>query len=278
MQSSFGNSSSLSLSPDGSKVLIRYSPRQIFRHSTVARYAVAYMNDLSVSFKVNNGEEIQVCVFTPNSNGILYIRDNTMYYATDMLIRQEESERISAIGQPGVIYHGIPDWVYEEEVLGSATAAWFSPDGKYVAYASFDDTNVRDFMYELYGDGKGEYQYPKEVHLRYPKVGERNPIVTLSIEDLSIGGINPIVLPAPDEVKVNNLYGEEDHVLGIVFWISNTRVGAIWLNRRQNKGIFAAYNQDINGWTYEKVRNKIFKIKMQMFNLINIHISLTFNS
>lgn len=33
-----------------------------------------------------------------------------------------------------------------------------------------------------------------------------------------------------------------EYVLGIVFWISDQSLGAIWLNRRQNYGVFVAYD------------------------------------
>jgi dipeptidyl-peptidase 4 len=125
---------------------------------------------LATEYKVANGGEIQICNFEPNGNSIIYILDNTIYYADESLIRSGNSVQISEDGEPGVIYHGIPDWVYEEEMLGSDAAAWFSPDGRYLAYASFNDTLVPDFTYEIYQDGTDKYLYPEEIHLRYPKV------------------------------------------------------------------------------------------------------------
>lgn len=35
-----------------------------------------------------------------------------------------------------------------------------------------------------------------------------------------------------------------EHILGTVFWIDDQTLGAIWLNRRQNFGLFVAY--DVN--------------------------------
>lgn len=60
-----------------------------------------------------------------------------------------------------------PIQVYEEEVLGTDAASWFSPDGKYLAFIRFDDTDVREAVYDLYGE---KSQYPESVHLKYPKV------------------------------------------------------------------------------------------------------------
>lgn len=33
-----------------------------------------------------------------------------------------------------------------------------------------------------------------------------------------------------------------EHILGTVFWINDQRLGAIWLNRRQNFGVFVSYD------------------------------------
>ncbi len=52
-------------------------------------------------------------------------------------------------------------------MLGTGGALWFSPDGYKLAIASFDDTEVEEFTYVLYGDGD---QYETEERLRYPKV------------------------------------------------------------------------------------------------------------
>lgn len=58
-----------------------------------------------------------------------------------------------------------------EEVLGSGSALWFSPEGNRLAFARFDDTNVDEFTYFKYGEpGTLDSQYPEVVMLRYPKV------------------------------------------------------------------------------------------------------------
>jgi dipeptidyl-peptidase-4 len=214
-------------------VLVRYAGRQIFRHSSVARFAVVLLSDLATAYDIDGGNELQICTWRGDS--LIFIRNNTIFYVSRANITADAAVQISPDGVPGVIYHGIPDWVYEEEVLGSDAAAWISPDGKYLAYASFDDTNVETFTYEIYGDGKGEYQYPEEVKLKYPKVGTANPTLGFTIQDVSD--------PSLKSIKLNNASAEfgNDHILGTVFWITDTKLGAIWTNRRQNRGVFVTY-------------------------------------
>lgn len=111
---------------------------------------------------------MQTAFFSPVGNGLAYIQNNNIYYRTLPNLR----EVITSDGKPGEIYNGIPDWVYEEEVLGTDAASWFSPDGRYLAFIRFDDTEVREAVYDVYSKGNPEenLQYPEEVHLRYPKV------------------------------------------------------------------------------------------------------------
>lgn len=152
-------------SPDQSKILVRYAQRQIFRHSTVSRFSIIDPNNLELAeYKVAGGEEIQTAFIAPNSEVLGYVKDNNIY--TVNLQTLGLPQMITADGETGVIYNGVPDWVYEEEVLGTDAASWFSPNGEKLAYARFDDRLVHEAVYDIYGDN----QYPTEVHLRYPKV------------------------------------------------------------------------------------------------------------
>lgn len=61
--------------------------------------------------------------------------------------------------------------LFPEEVFGSGSALWFSPDGKKLAYAQFNDTNLADFSYYIYGTaGSMDDQYPTTRTIKYPKV------------------------------------------------------------------------------------------------------------
>lgn len=50
-------------------------------------------------------------------------------------------------------------------------ATWFSPDGNYLAFASFDDTLVETYSYYYYVDKTDpDDLYPELYDLKYPKV------------------------------------------------------------------------------------------------------------
>lgn len=92
------------------------------------------------------------------------------------------------------IFHGVPDWVYEEEVFESDYALWWSPDSAKLAFLRSDETNVDEFFYPVYNpssDPNKVVPYPEYVTMKYPKPGYRNPIVSVHVFDLEgylVGG------------------------------------------------------------------------------------------
>lgn len=51
-------------------------------------------------------------------------------------------------------------------MLATKYALWWSPNGKYIAYVQFNDTNIPIIEYSYYG----EEQYPRKITIPYPKV------------------------------------------------------------------------------------------------------------
>lgn len=67
------------------------------------------------------------------------------------------------------------------------------------------------------------------------QAGTTNPTVALFVVELANTDNRQEVVVPLDKVT-------EDHILGTVFWINDETVGAIWMNRRQNRGVFVAYD------------------------------------
>lgn len=57
-------------------------------------------------------------------------------------------------------------FIVPEEMFSSNQGLWWSPGGKNLAYAEFNDTGVHTIEYSWYG----ENQYPSTVSIPYPKV------------------------------------------------------------------------------------------------------------
>ena len=53
----------------------------------------------------------QLVIWAPDGNGFVYVHRNNIYYRPTAASVAEV--QLTWSGIPGVIYHGIPDWVYE---------------------------------------------------------------------------------------------------------------------------------------------------------------------
>ncbi|KAL0964057.1 hypothetical protein UPYG_G00317750 [Umbra pygmaea] len=74
-----------------------------------------------------------------------------------------------------MVFNGIADWLYEEEVLHSQVCHWWSPDGSRLAYLTLNDTLVPNmllprFTGSLYPRGQ-QYPYPKNEQPVFSKDG-----------------------------------------------------------------------------------------------------------
>lgn len=73
------------------------------------------------------------------------------------------------------VYSAIADWIYEEEILASEKAFWWSKDGTRIAYAQFNDTLVEFQEFPWYGDSiNHDTQYLDQVKIKYPKVSQKH--------------------------------------------------------------------------------------------------------
>lgn len=114
---------------------------------------------------LSNNDEIYLNYASWGKKGsqLIFVHQNNIYYkenpsADAQLIVKNENNQVN---------NGIPDWVYEEEILSKNNAVWWSPDGLKLCYASFDDTAVDEVQYLLYDD----ISNASITTLKYPKVG-----------------------------------------------------------------------------------------------------------
>ncbi|XP_014238401.1 venom dipeptidyl peptidase 4 isoform X1 [Trichogramma pretiosum] len=224
------------LSPDKNYVLIRNISESVYRHSSLSIYHVYDLHNKTKK-PLANGQLLSTAIWAPVGSSLAYVLKNDIYYQR---ISKWETRRVTFDGQLQEIYNGVPDWVYEEEVFGSDKTLWFAPNGEYLAFATFNDTQVPEAVILRYGNpGDLKNQYPTEDKFRYPKAGATNPDVTLNLIDLSDHGSTLKPLPTP--VKV---VGSEA-ILNAVRWLDNNRLIARWTNRVQNVSNLGIYS--LNG-------------------------------
>lgn len=81
------------------------------------------------------------------------------------------SDKCILLGLPGEIFNGIPDLLYETEILHTDHALWFSSDGQHLLFVTYNDSRVGEHRWPWYG---GPYQetlrYPEIRGVRFPKV------------------------------------------------------------------------------------------------------------
>lgn len=132
------------------------------------------------------------------------------------------------------ILNGIPDWVYEEEVFGSNSAVWFSPNGTYLAFIQFNEAPIHVINFPVYGEaGDLHFQYPFNRFVAYPKAGSANPSVKLfTVHLLRAAEGNTDFLTQVNVPSALNT--KNDYIITVVDWINNTELLSVWMNRIQN--------------------------------------------
>ncbi|KAM4711169.1 dipeptidyl peptidase 4-like [Anableps anableps] len=227
------------LSADRRYVAFMSNYNKVWRHSFTASYSL-YDRQTGKDIPSSDlPDVVQYFAWAPAGNKLAYVWDNNVYLKTSP---ESPTEQITSNGEPNKILNGIPDWVYEEEMFSSNQGFWWSPGGKYLAYAEFNDTLVHNIEYSWYGDG----QYPSTISIPYPKPGTPNPVVKLFVVDTDNTTIfTEVVVPAS--------YKAIEHYLATVNWVTDTRIAVQWLKRQQNHLILQIY--DFSGTSWNPVEN-----------------------
>jgi dipeptidyl-peptidase-4 len=88
--------------------------------------------------------------------------------------------QVTTDGRFNFVINGTTDWVYEEEFEFVKGFFW-SPDSKKIAYYRFDESEVREYNMQVWGNGL----YPKDYRFKYPKAGETISKVEIWFYDIA---------------------------------------------------------------------------------------------
>jgi len=111
-------------------------------------------------------------------------------------------------------------WVYGEE-LDQKTAMWWSPDSRKLAYYEVDESKMSDYYLTV----DNTSTYTKLQTVRYPKAGDKNPLVSLHIYDLD----------TRQNVKVGIGGDPTQYLFNVRFSPSGEELLFSRMSRRQNK-------------------------------------------
>ncbi|XP_053617920.1 inactive dipeptidyl peptidase 10 isoform X2 [Plodia interpunctella] len=207
-----------------------------WRHARLARYHVYDVNNrnkipISPVEDDRSAPLLQYAEWAPTAGGgLVFIHDNDIYYKPKVL--KTLVCRITNNGVPGVIFNGMPDFLYETQVLRLDRAMWFSPDGQTLMFLSYNDSQVQQHKYTWYGlDQQEPPAYPSIRTLRYPKMNTNNPVVTVNVVSLK----TPKYL-FPHPIQFSSQVDKTWYVRW-TSWISERQIAVLLLNRPQNYSI-----------------------------------------
>lgn len=214
------------VSADKRFILLSYNIRPVFSQSFTASYAIYTVanGDLLELNPVGEGRTVlQYAAWGPQGNQLACVFERDIYYQPDVASRPL---RLTSTGQEELVVNGLSDWTYEEEVLLSYTAHWWSVDGARLAYLTINNsaTPLMEIPHFLGG------LYPSNVFFPYPKAGSSIPAVSLFVVNL-YGPAHTLEMIPPETIRTRDSY------ISMVTWISSTRLAARWLNRSQNQSV-----------------------------------------
>ncbi|EIW65869.1 hypothetical protein TREMEDRAFT_46096 [Tremella mesenterica DSM 1558] len=216
---------SFSLSADMQYVLLRTDYVKQWRYSSHANYWIHRLSDSS-SFPLLTPTDPPTTAYakwSPVSHSIAYVSNNDLY-----VIRANElgpgmkSIRVTDDGSASV-FNGVPDWVYEEEVLSGDYALWWSPDAQSIAYLRSDESAVHDYTIQYYNptnDAFTVHQYLSEMDMKYPKPGTPNPLVTVHTFSLATYQTTNSVEQAKKMLHWKGEMPVESRIISEVAWVA----------------------------------------------------------
>ena len=209
-----------SFSKDEQKLLLSSKSEPLYRRSSQAFYHV-YDRATKQLTPVYPAKRHRLATLDPAGKRVAFVVDNNIWIKD---LTSGKTTQVTTDGAVNRIINGAADWVYEEEFSFSKAIHW-SPDGKYLAYLKFDETDVPEFTYTDFHNA----MYPEYNTFKYPKVGEENSTVSLHTFDTGTG-------KTTDLVTVNAKATDRWHYLPRVQWTTaGHQLTAQRLNRHQNE-------------------------------------------
>ena len=197
------------------QILLSSGFEPIYRHSGVSDYYVYNIADKSFTKITQNGKQ-RLTTFSPDGKYVAFVRDNNLFV---MDLSNYEETQVTTDGKMNEIINGTTDWVYEEEFAITRGFYW-SPDSKKIAFYRFDESKVKQYSMQMWGE-----LYPEDYTYKYPKAGEDNSVVDILIYDL-----------ASHKTLKLNTGSERDQYLPRMQWTNDANTLAYMrMNRFQNE-------------------------------------------
>ncbi len=198
---------------DETKVLLTTNTNYVYRRSFTANY---FLLDLKTGVRKPLDEAHQpqmLATFSPDGSKVAFVHNNNLFVRD---IASEKTTQLTTDGSFNRVINGSTDWVYEEEFAITQGFGW-SPDNNWIAFLRFDESGVKEFGMDYYGD-----LYPERYDYKYPKAGEDNSKVTLQL--IPAGG---------GKVQCADL-GDYEYIPRLKWSSTQNDLVVLTLNRHQN--------------------------------------------
>jgi dipeptidyl aminopeptidase B len=203
--------------------------------------------------------------WSPTGQSIAYV------IANDLFVLPSPSSsspiRVTSSGNAS-LFHGVPDWVYEEEIFSADFALWWSPNSAKLAYLRFDETAVDEFTFPVYNPTEDSYAvvpYPEHVTMKYPKPGYNNPLVSIHVFELDMyqdmkaaGDLEEVAVEqASSELTWDNRLPARNRVVQDVTWIGNSTLLVEELDRAAVNGSIVLFDLERSAASLGQVVRKL---------------------
>lgn len=206
---------SYEFSQDEQKILLSAEFEPIYRHSGVSSYYIYNVADGSLRCITKEGKQ-RLTTFSPDGKMVAFVRDNNLFV---MNLTSLKETQVTFDGKFNEIINGTTDWVYEEEFAITQGFYW-SPDSKRIAFYRFDESKVKQYTMQMWGE-----LYPENYTYKYPKAGEDNSVVDVLIYDLESGNTRKL-----------DIGSQNDQYMPRIQWTQDPNILALMrMNRLQNK-------------------------------------------
>ncbi|KAJ4456764.1 dipeptidyl peptidase IV (CD26) [Paratrimastix pyriformis] len=231
-----------SVSPLARYVLFATEVEQKWRHSFQARFLV-YDTTKDILFNLSETSsqtkpyttKQQFAIFSPSTSesSVVFARHNDLYVVRLTDAATVET-RITFDGDNDKngdsILEGVPDWVSQEEILESDTAVWWSPNGRQLSFARFDQALVPTTTLPNYDFSAST---TPQLTFRYPCPGDALSTTSVVVWD-SLDAGNLKTIPLSD----GYVY------LSGLLWVNDTNFVFVELTRNQQNAQYMLANQD----------------------------------
>ncbi len=212
---SIGKIDDFSFNSDETQLLIAYDETSLYRRSSESYYVVYNIKTKLTQMVFEDGK-IQLAQFSPDGKNVSFIFKNNLY------IKNLITNKLTQVTTDGLdrnIINGGTDWVYEEEFELTKANIW-SPDGKKIAFLRFDESKVKEYSMQMWGE-----LYPEDHKFKYPKAGEDNSVVDVLIYDTDLNKTSKL-----------DVGSQNDQYIPRFYWVPNSSNLLIMkMNRHQSQ-------------------------------------------